>query len=113
MKIKKTAMPAPLDNSNQLMAEISGDLEPMRTFFFHSWPKHMELPKAEYTCVFNNDSSEITITSLTYLRAVSIDVRGVCSDNYFDMLPNERRIIHVDCYGDTTVDDAKIYCLND
>ena len=106
-------LPRELDGGCQLVAEISGP-----EFGFHRaqytplFPKELVFPKAELQVSFDEERSELTVSSEQYVRAVSIDIRGFCSDNFFDLFPGESRTVHIEPYEGHGLREAQVYWFN-
>lgn len=65
-----------------------------------------QLPKAEiaYHLTLNDDKARLELVSSAYARFVEIRLKGLntaLSDNYFDMLPNHKKIVEFDAEGET------------
>lgn len=59
---------------------------------------------------------KVTLSSPTFCRSVMVDIEGLrtpFSDNYFDLLPNEEKVITVEAKKAYTADDVKVKSLAD
>ena len=90
----------------------AGDLLSKSHLFFKR-PKELNIPFPDHGHDVKqvNDKYEITIRSNSFLCQLhlrSSKVRGVFSDNYFDMLPNEIVVIEFDPYEGQHIDGSDI-----
>ena len=78
-----------------LVCEIEGDFGSDRAFYYPGIPCEMDLPPATLTveAIGNGTSGELKISTDNYARVVSIDVDLDLSDNYFDLLPGETKVV--------------------
>ena len=97
----------------------AGDLLSKSHLFFKR-PKELNIPIPDHDHDVKqvNDKYEITIRSNSFLCQLhlrSSKVRGVFSDNYFDMLPNEIVVIEFDPYDSQHIEgsDIKIRTLHE
>lgn len=66
-----------------------------RAWYYDGMPSQMILPPAELTVRHDAtpQGGQITISTDNYARVVSLDADAAFSDNYFDLLPGEERVI--------------------
>ncbi len=79
-----------------LYASLDGDLMTLsQNNFYFLEPKHLKLPKPKFDCIVSRQSNSIYNLSikarsfLYQLHFLCINVEGIFSDNYFDMLSGE------------------------
>ena len=102
-----------------LRAELTSNRESLsKSHQFFKKPKELKipLPEFEHEVKYLNGKYEITIRSSSFLyqlHFISSQVRGVFSDNYFNMLPNEVIVIEFEPYEDEQLEelDLKIRTL--
>ncbi len=64
-----------------------------RAFFYPDMPFRMDLPKTELGVSCEPSRGELRISSERYARVVCLDADLYFSDNYFDMLPGEEKVV--------------------
>ena len=102
-----------------LRAELTSNRESLsKSHQFFKKPKELKIPPPEFEheVKYLNGKYEITIRSSSFLyqlHFISSQVRGVFSDNYFNMLPNEVIVIEFEPYEDEQLEelDLKIRTL--
>ena len=102
-----------------LRAELTSNRESLsKSHQFFKKPKELKIPPPEFEheVKYLNGKYEITIRSSSFLyqlHFISSQVRGVFSDNYFNMLPNEVIVIEFEPYEDEQSEelDLKIRTL--
>ena len=102
-----------------LRAELTSNRESLsKSHQFFKKPKELKIPPPEFEheVEYLNGKYEITIRSYSFLyqlHFISSQVRGVFSDNYFNMLPNEVIVIEFEPYEDEQLEelDLKIRTL--
>ena len=102
-----------------LRAELTSNRESLsKSHQFFKKPKELKIPPPEFEheVKYLNGKYEITIRSYSFLyqlHFISSQVRGVFSDNYFNMLPNEVIVIDFEPYEDEQLEelDLKIRTL--
>ena len=80
-----------LDKNVIVVCEIDGDFEKSRAYYYAEMPHEMPLKKANVTVEVNGN--EIKLTTDNYARIVELYGDGVFSDNYFDLLPGETKVV--------------------
>ena len=118
--IDKTALLDGRDLSTLVLrAELTSNRELLsKSHQFFKKPKELKIPPPEFEheVKYLNGKYEITIRSSSFLyqlHFISSQVRGVFSDNYFNMLPNEVIVIEFEPYEDEQLEelDLKIRTL--
>lgn len=73
-----------------------------RAWYFMGLPREMLLPTAHVTATFDNPEHphNVELTTDAYARVVTLSGPVIPSDNYFDMLPGERRSITLQSRGE-------------
>ena len=102
-----------------LRAELTSNRESLsKSHQFFKKPKELKIPPPEFEheVKYLNGKYEITIRSYSFLyqlHFISSQVRGVFSDNYFNMLPNEVIVIEFEPYENEQLEelDLKIRTL--
>ena len=102
-----------------LRAELTSNRESLsKSHQFFKKPKELKIPPPEFEheVKYLNGKYEITIRSSSFLyqlHFISSQVRGVFSDNYFNMLPNEVIVIEFEPYENEQLEelDLKIRTL--
>ena len=102
-----------------LRAELTSNRESLsKSHQFFKKPKELKIPPPEFEheVKYLNGKYEITIRSYSFLyqlHFISSQIRGVFSDNYFNMLPNEVIVIEFEPYEDEQLEelDLKIRTL--
>ena len=102
-----------------LRAELTSNRESLsKSHQFFKKPKELKIPPPEFEheVKYLNGKYEITIRSYSFLyqlHFISSQVRGVFSDNYFNILPNEVIVIEFEPYEDEQLEelDLKIRTL--
>jgi len=102
-----------------LRAELTSNRESLsKSHQFFKKPKELKIPPPEFEheVKYLNGKYEITMRSSSFLyqlHFISSQVRGVFSDNYFNMLPNEVIVIEFEPYEDEQLEelDLKIRTL--
>lgn len=87
-----------LDKNVIVVCDIDGDFESSRAYYYGDMPLNMPLEKANVT--IERKGNEIKVTSDKYARAIEFYADGAFTDNYFDLLPGETKIISFDGDGD-------------
>ncbi|BBI36571.1 beta-mannosidase [Cohnella abietis] len=85
-----------LDDSHLLVMDISGPFGEDRCVYFTGIPADMELEASGVRIESRQEGTEggrLIITADRYAKAVLLHGEYVFSDNYFDLLPDERRTI--------------------
>ena len=116
-----------LENSSQQFFEFSlsgfdkqnsfliAEFNNQKSFFYFTKPKELNLPKEEITKEINKTANGFTITlkSEVLQRDVFLftNVKGHFSDNFFDLLPNEKIEIHFKT-NSKEIDDLQVKTLN-
>ena len=80
-----------LDKNVIVVCEIDGDFETSRAYYYAEMPQEMPLKKANVTV--ETDGNTIKVTTDNYARIVELYGDGVFSDNYFDLLPGETKVV--------------------
>ena len=62
----------------------------------------------EDLCVVRRTENKVTVTSSKYIHAVEIECDGVCSDNYFSLLPGEEKTVTLKTVDGKPVGDYEI-----
>ena len=94
-----------------LRAELTSNRESLsKSHQFFKKPKELKIPPPEFEheVKYLNGKYEITIRSYSFLyqlHFISSQVRGVFSDNYFNMLPNEVNVIEFEPYEDEQLEE--------
>ena len=94
-----------------LRAELTSNRESLsKSHQFFKKPKELKIPPPEFEheVKYLNGKYEITIRSYSFLyqlHFISSQVRGVFSDNYFNMLPNEVIVIEFEPYEDEQLEE--------
>tara|TARA_B110000003_G_scaffold236373_1_gene241014 strand:+ start:601 stop:3063 length:2463 start_codon:yes stop_codon:yes gene_type:complete len=94
-----------------LRAELTSNRESLsKSHQFFKKPKELKIPPPEFEheVKYLNGKYEITIRSSSFLyqlHFISSQVRGVFSDNYFNMLPNEVIVIEFEPYEDEQLEE--------
>ena len=102
-----------------LRAELTSNRESLsKSHQFFKKPKELKIPPPEFEheVKYLNGKYEITLRSYSFLyqlHFISSQVRGVFSDNYFNILPNEVIVIEFEPYEDEQLEelDLKIRTL--
>jgi len=111
----KEAVKDGLEKKSVFICDLNGDLMTRRTALFVK-EKDAEFIKPHYSTEseINDGKAIIRIKSDTFAKFVMVKVKGVntpLSDNYFDLIPNEEKIITVDAKG-LTAQDIKVSLLS-
>ena len=79
----------------QAQSVFTADLAGVRAWWYAAVPHHMRLPRArvEVSGDLTGTHGRLTLTSDSYARVVQLSADADFSDNYFDLLPGESRII--------------------
>ncbi|MBP5639203.1 MAG: hypothetical protein J6X55_06975 [Victivallales bacterium] len=85
-----------------LMAEIKGDDYYDRTWLFEHRPQDCHFPDTSPQVIATEESA-ITLQASQYVHAVELDGDCLFEDNFFSMLPGEKRTIHYQREGDGTI----------
>jgi beta-mannosidase len=76
-----------------LVADLTDGRTHSRDWLFAGIPAEMAPPPTALTWSVDTTSHKVAVESSGYARVVTLDGPVVFSDNYFDMLPGERRIV--------------------
>ena len=97
-----------------LRAELTSNRESLsKSHQFFKKPKELKIPPPEFEheVKYLNGKYEITIRSYSFLyqlHFISSQVRGVFSDNYFNMLPNEVIVIEFEPYENEQLEELDL-----
>ena len=91
-----------------LIAEIQGETFFDRTFFFEKRPQDCGFPGVLPVVEEVTDHS-VTLLAKQYVHAVSLDGEMDFEDNFFSMLPGERRTV---CFAPQGGEQIRIRVLN-
>ena len=97
-----------------LRAELTSNRELLsKSHQFFKKPKELKIPRPEFEheVKYLNGKYEITIRSYSFLyqlHFISSQIRGVFSDNYFNMLPNEVIVIEFEPYEDEQLEELDL-----
>lgn len=83
-----------LDKNVIVVCDVDGNFEATRAYYYADMPFEMPLEKANVTV--EKDGNKIKVTTDKYARVVEFYGDTPFSDNYFDLLPNETKIIYFD-----------------
>jgi len=110
----RTADLAGLGKDALLVAEIAHPGGNDRAVFYPGMPREMVLPPVtlDITREGNGTEGRITLAASGYARVVSLDADLDFSDNYFDLLPGERRTITWHTPDGTPPGDIPVTCWN-
>ena len=100
------SLPFALSKDEIAVCEIKTDNGIDRTFY-----KDGALPLHNCTedlRVVKSSENKVTVTSNKYIHAVEIECDGVCSDNYFSLLPNEEKTVTLKTVDGKPVGDYEI-----
>ena len=100
------SLPFALSKDEIAVCEIKTDNGIDRTFY-----KDGALPLHNCTedlRVVRRSENKVTVTSNKYIHAVEIECDGVCSDNYFSLLPNEEKTVTLKTVDGKPVGDYEI-----
>ncbi|CAM3512891.1 glycoside hydrolase family 2 protein [Flavobacterium saliperosum] len=99
-------------NSKQVVLSVKlllSDADVKSTLFYFEKPKDLELKEPKITIRYRNENT-MEISSDVLAKNVFLSVDAVhFSDNYFDLLPGEKRIIHFSGH----IENLKIKTLNE
>lgn len=101
VRVLSVEMPAAAEGEI-LLGEIKGDGFFDRTFFFEKRPQDCCFP-GEMPHVDEITDHSITLTACGYIHAVSLDGEADFEDNFFSMLPGERRTVQFKRQGGSTI----------
>ena len=96
------ATPPPAGAEALLMAEIAGEDYCDRAWLFESRPQDCRFPGVAPEVVASDESS-ITLQANQYVHAVELDGDCFFEDNFFSMLPGERRTIRYRREGEGSI----------
>lgn len=99
------------DNETVIVCEIHGEFGIRRAFYHRGEPADMDFGEASLDCEIREH--EIVLTAAGYARVVTIETDIWVSDNYFDMLPGERKVVEFADTEGRTIDKNCIYCWNE
>lgn len=115
-------LPAPLEKNMMVICQIKGAFGSDRAYYYPGTPGDLQFAPAELeisiagseTFSGERDLSKgtITVRSRGYARVVSFDGGLEMSDNFFDLLPGEERVLTYSCKEGFSVFDTKIRCWN-
>lgn len=95
-KVVLTANGAEIDGllnaDRMVICETESDFGFDRTFFFIKRPQDVNFPEANVT-VLEQTEDTITVTTDKYVHAVGLEGEYVFSDNYFSLMPGEKKTV--------------------
>lgn len=117
-----SSLPAPLEKEMMIICQIEGSFGTDRAWFYPGTPGDIRYAPATLdvtiTGIENPDGTKdmskgtIRIHSEKYAHVVTFDGGIEMSDNFFDLLPGEERILTYECKEDFSVFDTVIRCWN-
>jgi len=105
--VLSAALPAAKEGE-LLIAEIQGDTFFDRTFFFEKRPQDCSFP-GDLPIVEEVTDHSVTLRAERYIHAVSLDGEMLFDDNFFSMLPGERKTVQFAPQGSSEI---RIRALN-
>lgn len=94
------------------MKTLDGSIKPAEAYYYFVSPKNLVLEKATVTVTRGATTLEVTTNALAKSIFIDMGPEVTFSDNYFDLIPGEKRIIQLK--GRITEDQkVKIVTLND
>jgi beta-mannosidase len=86
---------ADLGQAGVLVCDVEAEVNRDRASFFAGMPRDMAPPpvRLEVERTNHGEQGAVTISTDRYARVVTLDAPLDYSDNYFDMLPGERRTV--------------------
>ncbi len=102
----KQVLPFTLAEDEIIVCEIESKKGTDRTFY-----RHGALPITNCTAsleIVSREENSVTVRANKYVHAVEIECDGVCSDNYFSLLPGEERCITLKTLSGEPVGDYTV-----
>jgi len=95
LEIPRGEVDPQLDGDTILICEAAGDGFADRAWYFPGLPREMRLPPAKLRVGLEGDAASglLAISTDVYARVVTLDADLDFSDNYFDLLAGEERLI--------------------
>lgn len=115
LTVPKAEMQNVLNRDSLLICDMKSAAGSDRAWLYGYMPREMQLPEAYLKTEIKADGSSgnIVISTDNYARVVTLDADLDFSDNYFDMLPGETRIITwSDPCGNNNAGNIRISCWN-
>ena len=104
-----------LGNDAVLVCEINYENGYDRSYWTPALPKDVVYPQNELKVKISNKGTEglITISTKYWARVVNMDAEGIdFEDNFFEMLPGEKRSIKWKSHAGELTDDIKVSSWN-
>ena len=114
LSIPKNELEGKLTLQSVLVCDLTTSQETDRAFLYLGLPKQMELPPARLTVEREGDghSGSLTIHSDNYARVVTVAGDLDLTDNYFDLMPGESRVIDYRSPGGAHPGEIRVSCWN-
>ena len=104
--VSNASLPFTLSKGEIAVCEIKTENGTDRTFYkdgalpFHNCTEDLRIVR--------RSENKVTVTSNKYIHAVEIECDGVCSDNYFSLLPNEEKTVTLKTVDGNPIGDYEI-----